>query len=169
MENSWRVGLFIGLAVLGGRTSAFAQAQPGTDPANGRAPASATAATAPAARRQADPSYNRVTTLGRAPASGSSRGGYGAGTSAAWGAMGEDDPLRPYSARVREGHSRSVIGSTRTPTPQRVAVQPQAVPSYNYYPGMRTSQHSNANVPQVRRHCTPSRGAVMAGGMGWGR
>ena len=84
MGNSWRIGLFIGLAVLGGRTSAFAQAQPGTGPATGPAPASAPAApaasAATAARRPADPSFNRVTTSGRASAYGTSRAAYGTGT-----------------------------------------------------------------------------------------
>jgi hypothetical protein len=171
MGTSWQIGLFIGLAVLGGRTSAFAQAQPGTGPATGQgqAPASAPAASAAtAARRPADPSFNRVTTSGRASAYGTSRAAYGTGTSSATGAMGQDDPLRPYSARVREANSRSVIGSTRTPPPQPTAVQPRPTPSYNYYPCLRTGQHPNANVPQ-RRHCTPSRGAVLAGGMGRGR
>jgi hypothetical protein len=169
MGNSWRIGLFIGLAVLGGRTSAFAQAQPGSAPATGPATASAPAGSAAtAARRPADPSFNRVTTSGRASAYGASRAAYGTDTPSATGAMGQNDPLRPYSARVREANSRSAIGSTRTPPPQPTAVQPRPTPAYNYYPGLRTNQHPNANVPQ-RRHCTPSRGAVLAGGMGRGR
>jgi hypothetical protein len=174
MVTSWRIGLFIGLAVLGSRTSAFAQAQSGSGPATGQAQAQAStpaASAATAARRPADPSFNRVTTSGRASASRTSRAAYGTGTSSyASGSMGQDDPLRPYSARVREANSRSVIGSTRTPPPQPTAVQPRPTLSYNYYPDLRTSQHPNANVPQARRpHCTPGRGAVMAGGMGRGR
>ncbi len=82
--------------------------------------------------------------------------------------MFQEDPLRPYSARVREAQSQSVIGSTRMPPP-RVAVQPRTVQSHNYYPTLRTSQHPNANVPQARRRCTPSRGAAMGGSMGRGR
>lgn len=172
MGTSWRIGLFIGLAVLGGRTSAFAQAQAGTGTTTGPARASASApaaSAATAARRPANSSFNRVTTARRTSAYGTSRAGYGTSTSYASGAMGQDDPLRPYSARVREANSRSAIGSTRTPPPQPTAVQPRPTPSYTYYPGMRTSQYPNANVPQPRRHCTPSRGAVLAGGMGRGR
>jgi hypothetical protein len=171
MVTPWRIGLFIGLAVLGSRTSAFAQAQSGSGPATGQAQASTPAASAAtAARRPADPSFNRVTTSGRASAYGASRAAYGTDTPSATGAMGQNDPLRPYSARVREANSRSVIGSTRTPPPQPTAVQPRPTLSYNYYPDLRTSQHPNANVPQARRpHCTPGRGAVMAGGMGRGR
>ena len=74
MGTSWRIGLFIGLAVLGGRTSAFAQAQTGTDaatePATASAPAPAAASAATAARRPAARSFNRVTTSGRASAYG---------------------------------------------------------------------------------------------------
>jgi hypothetical protein len=198
MATSWRIGLLIGLAVLGGRTAAVAQeqagtgpvdgsaaaaapsamsgrtaavaqAQPGTGPVDGSAPA--TAATA-AARRPADPSFNRVTSTRRVPASG---------------AMVQEDPLRQYSAQAREAKSRSVTGSTRT-QPPAAAVQPQRVQSRNYYPGMRVSRHPNANVPQVRRqqgmgmgvrmgtgmgggarHSTSIRGAVPAGGAGRGR
>jgi hypothetical protein len=196
MATSWRIGLLIGLAVLGGRTAAVAQEQAGTGPVDGSAPAAAaapsemsgrtaavaqeqagtgpvdgsapaTAATA-AARRPADPSFDRVTSTRRVPASG---------------AMVQQDPLRPYSAQAREAKSRSAIGSTRTQPPP-AAVQPQTVQSRNYYPGMRVGQHPNANVPQVRRqqgmgvgtgmgggarHPTSSRGAVPAGGAGRGR
>ena len=176
MATSWRIGLLIGLAVLGGRTAAVAQEQAGTGPANGSAAAAAPSAmsgrmaavaqaqpdtrpvdgSAPAtaamaaARRPADPSFNRVTSTRRVPASG---------------AMVQEDPLRPYSAQAREAKSRSVIGSTR-PQPSPAAVQPQTVQSRNYYPGMRVSQHPNANVPQVRRQ--QGIGMRMGTGMGGG-
>jgi hypothetical protein len=169
MKSSWRIGLLIGLAALGGRTAAMAQARPGYGSADGRTSATTRAASPSAtamaaARGTADPSFNRVTTTRLAPASGAYRGADRAGTPAGSGAMGQADPFRPYSPRVREAEARAAMSTTRPQQP-RVAVQPRVVQSHNYYPGMRISRHPNANAPR----CTPGRGAVLAGGVGRGR
>ncbi len=194
MGNSWRIGLFVGLAILGCQVSADAQTQAGGSaagqptgvgasasnrPAIAPPSASATTAAVAASRRRADSSFNRLATVRRASASAATRGGAAAGGS---GMSGQDDPLRPYSARVREAQLQA---STSTSRPQsRLAMQaPPAQSSRSYYPSMRGSQHPNANVPAVNRqgmgmgmgmnmggrHCTPSRGAVMAGSLGRGR
>ena len=85
--------------------------------------------------------------------------------------MGQDDPLRPVLGPRPRGQfpfrdrldPHSAAAADGRPAAGRPALT-------HYYPGLRSSQHPNANVPAIgARHCTPSRGAVMAGGMGWGR
>jgi hypothetical protein len=178
MKDSWRIGPIVGLVILGSWTAADAQTRPvgatgrrsaqaGASSGNQPiiAPPSAEATAAAMSRRRPDPSFNRVATTSRAPMSRATRAGARSGGPAALSTPGEDDPFRPYSARVREADRLAAMGSTR-PQP-RSARPPQPVASsYNYYPGMRTSQHPNANVPTVRPHCVPTRGGVMAGGMG---
>jgi hypothetical protein len=173
MENAWRIGLFLGLAILGGRDAAEAQTpsvagaadqpQPAAGAADRPQPAADTAdqpqpaprPTAPATatagiRRRSDPYFNRVVTTGRGPVAAEARG--------------PADPLKPFSPGVREANARAAMGSTRTPP--RAASPPRAVPSsHNYYPGMRPSRHPNANVAQVRR---PRRGMGTGVGMGPG-
>ncbi len=175
MSTPWRIGLFVGLAILGGRTAAEAQTQPAGGPAPAGAPVSASSSNAaiiapPSAsavqsamsRRRADPSFNRVVTTRRAPAS---RASGAAATDR--GPIGQPDPLRPYSARVRAANAQAAMGSTR-PQPRAVSPPPTVQSPRNYYPGMRVSQHPNANVPTVRPHCVPTRGGVMGGGLGLG-
>jgi hypothetical protein len=172
MMTSWRIGLCVGLAILGGRTVADAQTQPAAGAAaRPRATAtragSSVAATpaAAATRRSTAASFNRLTSTSyRGSAYPAPRGmppGVGPG------AYAEDDPLRPYSAQARQ--SAAAISPTRLsvgpPPPPRMA--PPA--RYDYYPNMHTGQHTNANVAQTRRHCTPSRGGVLAGSLGRGR
>ena len=171
MMRSWRIGLYIGLAILGGRTGADAQTQPAAGTAarpratatrdgSSATPTPATAAT----RRSTGASSGRLTsTSRRSTAYATPRGtpaGYGYGP----GTYGEDDPLRPYSAQARQ--SAAAISPTRLseapPPPPRTA--PPA--RYDYYANMHSGQHPNANVPQTRRHCTPSRGGVLAGSLG---
>jgi hypothetical protein len=178
MMSSWRIGLFLSLAILGGRTAADAQTRsgrPASGPAAGAtaapatsraASASTTAAVAAATRRQPSLSFNRVATTGRGSVSASSRGMSAGRGLASSGAISQGDPLRSYSPRVREASSS--ISSTRPQEAPRVIAE-RPVQSYNYYPGMRTGQHPNANTAQIRgssmgiRHCTPSRSQFLAG------
>ncbi len=197
MKISCRLGLLIGLMILGGRTTAIGQSPAGTgDAGRGTSspaasstsrsaatairstttvPSRSTATAAAAARRRSDPSFNRVVTRGRASAYPGSTARYGDADTAAGAAVpgsvsGNDanDPFRPYSVRARAAQSQSSLGSTRTPPPQ-VVVPQRTAPPHNYYPTMRGAQHFNANVPQGRHRCAPSRGSVMAGGYGRGR
>jgi hypothetical protein len=175
MMRSWRISLYFGLAILGGRTGADAQAQPAAGTANRpRAAAtqdrsSATAATATpataAARRSSGASSGRVAYSSRRGTAYASTRGAPAGNGP--GAYAEDDPLRPYSAQARQ--AAAAISPTRLsegpPPPPRTA--PPA--RYDYYANMHSGQHPNANVPQTRRHCTPSRGGVLAGSLGGAR
>lgn len=161
MENAWRIGLFLGLAILGGRRAAEAQTPPAVGAADRPRPAADTAdrprpvpppaapATATAGpRRRTEPYFNRVVTTGRGPA--------------ASGPMGQGDPLRPYSAGAGQAHAQGAMGSTRARP--RVVSPPRAAPSsHNYYPGMRASRHPNANAARVRH---PQRGMGMGKGMG---
>lgn len=172
MLTSRRIGLtVVGLVILGSSTVAEAQTQPGPGaggwPGSNSTRAAYSAGTTPAAaatRHPASSSYNRVTTnTRRRSAYSSSRGataGYGAGMSA------EDDPFRPYSAQARR--SAGAISPTRPteapPPPPRE--EPPA--QHDYYPSLRGTRYPNANVPQMRRHCTPSRGSVMAGSLAAG-
>jgi hypothetical protein len=159
MTSPWRIGLFVGLAILGGRTAAEAQTQPGAGTADrpqSAAPRVAAPARRPsmpataAARRQADPHFNRVVTTGRGPVAAES--------------MGQNDPLRPYSAGAGRTNGQAAMGSTRAQP--RAASPPRGVSSsHNYYPEMRASRHPNANVAQVRR---PQRGMGTGVGMGMG-
>ncbi len=185
MKISWRIGILFGLAVLAGRSTAMGQAQSdaGTPdraespPATASTPArssstsartSATTSRSPAAaaaRRRSDPSFNRVVTNTRSAAA---RGSADPDPASAEAGIATDDPFRPYSPRARAAQTQSSIGSTRTTTPQAVAPQRRA-PPHNYYPTMRGAQHVNADVPQARRHCTPSRGGVMGGSYARGR
>jgi hypothetical protein len=160
-----RIGLFVGLAILGSQGAVDAQTRPGAGAAHrADSPAIRGAASAPSASASVgtrppgvSPSFNRVVTTGRSSPSAEPRGPYGAGGPLAAGAMREDDPFRPYSARVREAQLQAAMGTTR-PRPYAVA-RPQPVqPSHNYYPGLR-----------VGRHCTPSRAGVLAGGAGRSR
>src|SRR5690348_16339990 len=108
MENAWRIGLLVGLTILGGRNAAEAQTPPAAGAVDrpqsaaarvaGPARRPSTTAKAPA-RRRADPYFNRVVTTGRGPVAPE--------------AMGQDDPFRPYSAGVREADARAAMGSTR--------------------------------------------------------
>ncbi|MHB1557448.1 MAG: hypothetical protein ACYC61_08210 [Isosphaeraceae bacterium] len=198
MTMSWRLGLLIGLMILASRTPVLGQSSAvtgdagrGTSPPVATSPGArsaaattrsmtpvpsrSTATAVAAARRRSDPSFNRVVTQGRASAYSASAARYaaagaGPGASASGPANGYEanDPLRPYSLRAREAQSRASLGSTRTPPPQMIVPQ-RTAPPHNYYPTMRGSQHVNANVPQTRHRCTPSRGSVMAGGYGRGR
>jgi hypothetical protein len=161
MEKAWRIGLVLGLAILIGRNAAEAQTPPSVGtadrpqsaaprvaaPAPRRtAPATATAGT----RRRSDPYFNRVVTTGRGPVASQ--------------AMGQGDPLRPYSTGAGQANAQAGMGSTRAQP--RAVSPPRAAPSsHNYYPGMRTSRHPNANVAQVRR---PQRGMGRGVGLGMG-
>jgi len=168
MMTTWRIGLCVGLAILGGRTVADAQTQLAVGAADrqwataSRAGSSAavTPATA-AARRSTAASYNRLTSTSRRSYAYSEPRGAGAGIGP--GMYAAEDPLRPYSAQARK--SAAMSSPTRLseapPPPPRVA--PPA--RYDYYPNMRSGQHPNANRP----HCTPSRGGVLAGSVGRGR
>jgi hypothetical protein len=158
MKKTWRIGLYVGLAIFGGWTVADAQTQPGVGTGN-RSTLSATRdGASAAARRSAGSSYNRVMSTSRRssayPAPRGTAAGFGPATSA------ENDPFRPYSAQARQ--TAAMISPTRLseapPSPPRV--EPQA--RYDYYPGLRGGQ-------QIRRHCTPSRGGVLAGSVGRGR
>ncbi len=95
--------------------------------------------------------------------------------------MSEADPFRPYSERAREARLQAAMGSTR---PQPRATQPPMMvqSSRSYYPGMRLSQHPNANTAQARRsaaaggmgmmgphRCTTGRAGTIAGGAAHGR
>lgn len=196
MGNTWRIGLFVGLGILGGQAPAEAQTQAGGAPAGSSAGASATASDTPvvappsaaataagvvASRRRAGSSFNRVVTARRASPSGTTPGTAATGSP---GMVGQDDSLRPYSARVREAQLRAMASTSR---PQSRVARQAPVPqsSHSYYPGIRGSRHPNANVPLVNRQqmgigmgmgmrmggrqCTVSRGAAMAGSMGRGR
>src|SRR5690242_20305129 len=104
MANAWRIGLFLGLAILGGRNAAEAQTPPSDGAADRLQPAAGTSyppqsavgaadqpqpaprptppATATAGtRRRSDPYFNRVVTTGRSPVATETRG--------------PNDPLRP--------------------------------------------------------------------------
>lgn len=178
MRMSSRLGLLIGLMILGGRTTAMGQSPAATSRSTATATRSTSSipnrSTATAAgRRRSAPSFNRVVTRGRASASRDSTARYAdpaAGAAAPGSTNGYDanDPFRPYSLRARAAQSQSSLGSTRTPPPRMVVPQ-RTAPPHNYYPTMRGSQYPNANVPQARHRCTPSRGSVMAGGYGRGR
>jgi hypothetical protein len=174
-RSSWRIGLFLGLAILGGRTAAEAQTPPGVGAAD-RPQAAATGVAAPtprrattataaaAARRRSDPHFNRVVTTGRAPMSGASGAAAARRGPVGSDAMGRDDPFRPYSAGVRAADARAAMGSTRPQPP--AARPPQAVQSsHNYYPTLRGGQHPNGNVAQVRR---PQKGIGLGTGPGMG-
>ena len=159
MMGSWRIGLYVGLAISEARPERTPRHQPAAGIAD-RPRATATPATA-ATRRSTATSSNRLTSTSRRSTAYTARStpaAYGPGTYA------EDDPLRPYSAQARQ--SAAAISPTRLsegpPPPPRMA--PPA--RYDYYANMHSGQHPNANVPQVRRHCTPSRGGVMAGSLG---
>lgn len=196
MKMSWRLGLLIGLMMLGSRTAAVGQSSAVTgDAGRGTSSSAATTSTsrsaaptsrstnsvpsrsaaAAAARRRSDPSFNRVVTRGRASAYRGSTARYadaaagGASASGSANAYDANDPLRPYSLRARAAQSQSPLGSTRIPPPTQMVVPQRTAPSHNFYPTMRGSQYVNANVPQARHRCTPSRGSVMAGGSRRGR
>lgn len=167
-EHSRRIGLYAGLAILGSWTVAEAQTRShtGAPPASGasRPGASVSARPAAALRVTTGASYSRLTSTARRTSASSPSG---AAARAGTGGYAENDPFRPYSAQARQ--SASAVSSTRVsegpPMPPRV--EPRA--QYNYYPGMRVGQAPNANVPQMRRHCTPSRGGVLSGSLGGGR
>jgi len=172
MASTWRISLFVGLAILVGGTTATAQIQPGvgTDDGSEPAPDMPPAATPPPSssalapiRSPATSSYfNRTTTIRRSPASSP---GIAAGGGAALSeAMGRQDPLRPYSDGVRQADRRAVMGSTR-PQPRAASPPRMAQSPHNYYPTLRGSRHPNANVPPVRR---PRTGTVMGMGTGMG-
>ncbi len=187
MKMSCRLGLLIGLMILGSWTTAMGQSSagagigdldrqtsaPGVTSSTSRSAVGATRSTtsaqsrAAAGRRRSPTSFNRTVTRGVGSAytgSTARSAGAGAGALASGSAYGYGgiDPLRPYSPRARAAHSQSTLGSTRRP-PRQVVVPQRTTPSYNYYPSMRGSRFGNANVPH---RCTPSRGSVMAGGYG---
>jgi hypothetical protein len=194
MMRSWRIGLYLGLAILGDRTVADAQPQPtsgvaarpratairaGIPAPASRPGTSASVASAmsgatsgmppvtpamPPARRSTASSFNRLTSTSRRGAASSAPRETPAGIDSRNHAEG--DPFRAYSAQARQ--SAAAISPTRlseAPPPPQVA--PPA--RYDYYRNIRSGQHLNANLAQTRRHCTPSRGGVMAGSLGGGR
>ncbi len=170
MRRSRRIGLFAALAILGSEPLASAQAPAQSQPAPGSRPASIAARPASplpssAARRPVNPSYQRLTSTTRR-ASAYARppqatGGAGSGAYAA------NDPFRPYSTQARR--SAAAISPTRVSEAPPPPPQPGPLARYDYYPGIRIGQHPNATAAQVRHHCTPSRGGVMAGSLGRGR
>lgn len=169
MKVSWHLGLLIGIAGMASGTEAFAQAPTGTGTSTGTTASNARAtARALAARRPDNRSFNRVTTTGRSATAGTPRSAYATASTATVAALAQDDPLRPYSPRARAAEQQAAMRTTRPTVPQQVAVVPRTTQPHNYYPSIRITQHPNANVPQTRAHCTPSRGGVMMGGMGMG-
>ncbi len=158
MGTSWRIGLFIGLAVLGGRASAFAQSQPGTGPATGTAPAPARSA-ATAARRPADPSFNRVTTSRRASAYGASAPPTGQAPRprrVRWARMTRSDPTRPASARpipgrrsARPGRRRLSRWPSSRARPLRTTIIPTCGPASTPTPTSR--KHAGTARPAAAR------------------
>jgi hypothetical protein len=97
--------------------------------------------------------------------------------------MRQDNPLRPYSERARQARLQAAAGTTRPQTRPASPLQASAS-SRSYYPGLRVSQHPNANAAQVRRPSTgvgmglmgaggrpgtPGRGGAIAGAAGRGR
>jgi hypothetical protein len=159
MRNDWRIGVALGLAVLVGATAARAQvAGPGDGGQTGGS------AAVPQAERQtngglSDPgqgnpalkepgekpvvpprpkrvsSFNRVTTARRDAVSAPSSAG----------------PVRAQEGtakdRIPKGSSWQQ-GTQQPTTPPAATVRSS---SHNYYPGMRISQHPNANTPQAAR------------------
>jgi hypothetical protein len=154
MRNSWRMGLVLGLAVLGGGTTATAQADGDRDD---RTPAQArrSRSNSPNGRTFAPPqqgvSYNRLTTA---------RPAVVASSQAAW--------VAPYSSQAVQAQPRAARSSWQQ-GPQRAASPPPGMvrsTPYTYYPGMRPEQHPNANTAQITRGghiCIPSRGQFFGG------
>lgn len=152
-----RIGLYAVAAILGSWTAAGAQTTGDRPAPIGARPGARSATTA---RGTAGASYNRLTSTSRRRSAYASPSGAigeaGAGGSAA------NDPFRPYSAQARQSAASPTRVSEGPPPPPRVEPQDR----YNYYPGMRGGRSPNANVPQTRRHCTPSRASVMSGSLG---
>lgn len=174
-----RISLIVGLAIAGTPCSAGAQGLPGGGTTAGPAsPAVGTTGSAPSAaaparaiappRMPAASSFQRVTTTRRtmaAPMRQSSRA-----VARDPMAMGQDDPFRPYSERVRAARAEAAMGTTR-PQPRAAAPPRMVQSSRTYYPGMRISRHPNANTAQVvgsssgmmgTRRCTTGRAGAIS-------
>jgi hypothetical protein len=112
-------------------------------------------------------SFNRVTSARQdvVADSGAARIARPGGTSPGSRAASRLDSHRPFSAQASPFAGMSSSWSE----PQRPAAEPAAVRTtrHNYYPGMRTEQHPNANTAKISRSqphiCLPSRGMFLGG------
>ncbi len=179
-----RIGLFVGLAILGSQTvsdaqtaaddqaAAGVQARPGagaTDrPALPSTPEAAPAGGATVTTRPPRPassSFQRVVTTRRSTVSPMTRGLPAAARPVAPEAMRQDDPLRPYSSQVRDARLQAATGTSR-PQPRATAPRQTIQSSRSFYPGMRISRHPNASAAPPRRQSAGVGGMGMGTGMG---
>jgi hypothetical protein len=156
MNGTWRIGMALGLAILGGEAVAKAQAVGSANGSTSVATPSGTVPTASAGRATTVPRGGPASTLkrGAPPAASRLSASFNRVTTARPGAL---------TANTAKGASTQVPASStwQAQSPSRSQPVGGQTTSHNYYPGMRIGQYPNANRARISRGRTGMMGMGM--------